>query len=705
MRPGFWRKCRVCFRWFRITTLLVVLAAVCAFAWLNRVGLPDFLKTRLVAALHSRGFELEFSRMRLRVVRGFVAENVRIGAVRNSDSPTLSLAEVQLRLNFRALLHRQFQIDGLVLREGELVWPISPTNNLVLEQIQTDLRFQTNDTWSLDNFRANFAGAQLDLSGEIAHAPEIRNWEIFQGRKSTNRPVQLQKIFDTLARIHFDGSPQLSLDVNGDARAIHSIIVQLAIAQSQTRLELDGGADDAAENYHWRAHGALDPEFARPFLAAFNATDGLDILKFTHPIFLDAIGRGRLDNLDSIGATGRVALTNFMVRGETFGDVQSELNYTNRVLEFLKPLMHTGLRRDEALAQHSAGGYGPAKAGAQMMTADSVTLDFNTRLLYFTNGFSIADPEPIARAIGPKVGRIVEPYHFLQPPTARVNGQIPLRDMNNGRDMADVDMRFDIIKGAPFEWMKLKTPDITGTIHWRAQTLAVTNVAAAFYGGSGNGFAYFDFHVPHEGADYNFAFNVADVDLHLLAAELSSPTNSLEGALSGQLVVTRADTRDWHSWDGFGQASLHDGLIWEIPIFGIISTALNTVWPGLGNSRATAATAKFAVTNGVIFTDSLEIRSTLTRLQYVGTVDMDQKVNARVTAQLLRDTWAVGPLISTLLTPVGKLFESKITGTLKNPKSEPILLPARLLLMPLHPIRSLEEIFPGGASMNSPPGN
>jgi hypothetical protein len=246
MRPGFWRKCRVCFRWFRITILLVVLAAVCAFAWLNHVGLPDFLKTRLVASLHSRGFELEFSRMRLRVVRGFVAENVRIGAARNSGSPTLSLAEVQLRLNFRALLHRQFQIDGLVLREGQLVWPISPTNNLVLGQIQADLRFQTNDTWSLDNFRANFAGAQLNLSGEIAHAREIRDWEIFQGRKSTNRPVQLQKIFDTLAKIHFDGSPELSLAVNGDARAIHSLIVRLAITQAQTRLELDGGADDAA---------------------------------------------------------------------------------------------------------------------------------------------------------------------------------------------------------------------------------------------------------------------------------------------------------------------------------------------------------------------------------------------------------------------------------------------------------------------------
>ncbi len=60
MRSGFWRKCRVGFRWCRIIAWLLVLAAVCLVAWLNRIGLPDFLKTRLVADLHERGVELNF---------------------------------------------------------------------------------------------------------------------------------------------------------------------------------------------------------------------------------------------------------------------------------------------------------------------------------------------------------------------------------------------------------------------------------------------------------------------------------------------------------------------------------------------------------------------------------------------------------------------------------------------------------------------
>ncbi len=102
---------------------LVVLAVLCAVVWLNQVGLPDFLKTRLVATLHGRGIDLEFSRMRLRFERGIVAENVRLG-VAQAYGPYLTLAEVQLQLDFRAFLHRQVQVEGLVLRQGRLVWPL-----------------------------------------------------------------------------------------------------------------------------------------------------------------------------------------------------------------------------------------------------------------------------------------------------------------------------------------------------------------------------------------------------------------------------------------------------------------------------------------------------------------------------------------------------------------------------------------------------
>ena len=237
LRSGFWRKCRVGFRWCRISAWLVLLAVLCALLWFNRVGLPDFLKRPLVEKLHARGIELEFTQLRLHFTRGLVAENVRIGQAVTPGSPVLSLSEAQLRLDYRALFHRQLQVNGLVLRQGKLFWPLTPTNALTLDNIQTDLRFQTNDTWTLDNFKADFAGANLALSGEIARTRRKSATGRFCRAELSGGSLesQLQKLSDTLDQIHFTGTPQLNLAVNGDARDIHTFVIQLNVQRADAR--------------------------------------------------------------------------------------------------------------------------------------------------------------------------------------------------------------------------------------------------------------------------------------------------------------------------------------------------------------------------------------------------------------------------------------------------------------------------------------
>ena len=70
------------------------------------------------------------------------------------------------------------------------------------------------------------------------------------------------------------------------------------------------------------------------------------------------------------------------------------------------------------------------------------------------------------------------------------------------------------------------------------------------------------------------------------------------------------------------------------------------------------------------------------RLQYRGTLDFEGRVNARVEAGLLRDMWLLGPIVSTVLWPVTKLFEYKVTGTLDDPKAEPVYLIPKVMLLP-----------------------
>ena len=697
---GFWQGCRVLFRRLRRLVMLALVVLVCIVVWLNQIGLPDFLKRPLVETLRTRGIELEFVRLRLSLRRGLVADNVLVGRAEKAGSPVLSLQQVQLRLDYHALLHRQWQLKGLVLRQGRFTWPLSDTNKLVLDHVQTDLRFQANDTWSLDNFQADFAGAKLTLSGDIAHASALRHWQIFHGA-TTNAAAwraRWQQFGNTLRDIHFAGTPQLSVAVNGDARDPRSFLVHLTASAADTdtpwgrartiqvaarlraqtgaltnsdqswawwtnlqpyRVEwtaqltglesdqlnarsiackgswrapelvvtnlsaelgggrLDAGAqlnvdtreptftnsscfdpraigslltektqnwlaqfswtqppalraggsltlpawtnrqpdwrgevrptirfagefavtngafrdiaadsaygdfsysnlvwrlpqlavtrpegglaltdieNDVTKSYHWHVQGVLAPEALRPLLASSHGERALGLFTFNQPLFLDADAWGCLSNDTGLGAAGRLALTNFTIRGEPVSSVECTFGYTNRVLEFFQPQV---------------------QAGAQRMTADGITVDFNSWRIYFTNGVSTADPRAVARAIGARAGEVMEPYHFGQPCPARVNGYAPLHGMD------DADLWFET-DGAPLDWLKLKTARITGQVHWLGETLVLTNLTAAFYGGDASGVAHFDFR-PKEGADFEFTTKVRNADVHLLATDLASP--------------------------------------------------------------------------------------------------------------------------------------------------------------------------------------
>lgn len=425
-------------------------------------------------------------------------------------------------------------------------------------------------------------------------------------------------------------------------------------------------SDEISHNFSVNLRGQFDPRVL-PIKVKGEGHHGLEHLQTTNAPWFDAQVRGNWYELDRLAVRANVAWTNFAYREQSVRALNAELAYSNRVLHVLRPRVE----RAEGIA-----------------TADALAFDFAAHLAYLTNGYSTVEPMAIARIIGPKTAEAVTPYQFLQPPEARVRGVIPLKGEQGA------DLHFEVLKGGPFHWMKFRVPEITGKVIWAHETVTLTNIAMSFYGGSADGFAWFD--VQQRGSTpFRFSMNVTNVDLHALMSDLHSPTNQLEGALNGQLLVTDANVNDLKSWQGRGTADLRDGLIWNTPVFGVMSSVMNTVVPGIGNSRASEARGTFTITNSVIQTGDLDIRASGMRLIYEGTVDFETKVNARVEAELLRDTWGVGRLISTALWPMSKLFKYKVTGTLAEPKPEPVYLLPRLVVSPL---QSMGGMFGKSAS-------
>src|ERR1039458_7502198 len=121
----FWRLCRIYFRHFRIGVWLIILALLSALLYVNQIGLPAFAKKPLLEKLYAQGIDLQFTRLRLRFDRGIVADNVFFGGTNDAAGPTLAVNEIQVRLDYLALLKRQIQVRSLMLRQGRFSWPVA----------------------------------------------------------------------------------------------------------------------------------------------------------------------------------------------------------------------------------------------------------------------------------------------------------------------------------------------------------------------------------------------------------------------------------------------------------------------------------------------------------------------------------------------------------------------------------------------------
>ncbi|HEX4264798.1 MAG TPA: AsmA-like C-terminal region-containing protein [Verrucomicrobiae bacterium] len=450
----------------------------------------------------------------------------------------------------------------------------------------------------------------------------------------------------------------------------------LVATRPDGRLDLFHESNERTRNFYFRLHSTLDPHALSPLLDT-NQLRAFEYFSLSQSPVVDGEIWGQWHDRDRIHARAHVAVTNFTARGESFDTFQTELAYTNRILMLTEPRAQ--------------------RTGTQQLSAAGMKLVFDDKKIFLTNGFSTADAGVIARVIGPHAIHALEPYHFLRPPTVHAEGVIPMRHQE------DADLHFDV-NGEDFEWWKFKVPRISGKIDWVGEKLSLTNVRADFYRGKAVGDAHFEFEKINHSANFNFNFVANDADLHLLARDLAGgKTNKLEGLLTARLEVTDANSANWQTWQGAGRVDLHDGLIWDIPIFGVFSPVLDTILPGLGSSRARQGSASFTITNGVVDTEDLKIETMMARLRYHGTIDLKGGVNARMEAEMFRNAWVIGPVLSLALWPVSKTFEYEITGTIQKPKSAPLYIP-RIFFLPLHPVQTIKDLIPEqtDSSTNAP---
>jgi hypothetical protein len=444
--------------------------------------------------------------------------------------------------------------------------------------------------------------------------------------------------------------------------------LHLTRPEGEAFLEHMAGVDDI----YWKIDATAFPQETTPILGR-GSEQVLALFHFNEPAHFtgEVWARKRRPGID--GLKGEITCSNFTFRGEPMSSLHARAIFTNLVLDVLDPRI---VRPDGSVQ------------------ADRVRVDFNEDWLAVTNGISSTDPMAVARIIGPEVVRALKPYQFGVPPETRVTGVVPLHGVDG------TDMRFEV-SGGPFQWWRFNLTNVTSTVHYMGRQVAITNAEGAFYQGRFNGTAFFDWSGTN-GTRFRFDTHVTNASLGLLLHDLSTRSNHMEGVFNGRLTITNANADDWDSWNGDGEAILHDGTVWEFPMFGLLSPMLNGLSAGLGNGRFTQCTGSASISNSVIHFQNVDMQSPLLRLDCDGSVDFHERLDARVEAAILRDTWLIGPILSTVFWPVSKALAFHVTGTLSEPKVDLANIP-KALLFPLHPIRTIRDLFGSGGGTNSPP--
>jgi hypothetical protein len=435
-------------------------------------------------------------------------------------------------------------------------------------------------------------------------------------------------------------------------------IPSMTVVRPEGRVAFEYEGHEVTQDYRFRIDSGIDPMIVKPLIPEPKAQRVFDDLNFGQPPRVTGEIRGRWFSPELTTVQVAVAATNVTYRGEHVDSAQARLGYGGGFLSV---------------------GDARVRDGSQWVTVDGFAYDAAAGLISFTNAVSTFAPWRVTRSIGPFVHKTMSPYDFVEPPLVHVNGVIGVRG-----DPSRNDIRFDAESAGTFRWWKLQAKGVRASVLSIGSRLYVTNIDAGFHSGRLRGGLEFELG-RDEANRLKIDTELQDVELGALVADLSERTNRLEGRLSGTFRVDDGLTSDPATWTGGGRAVLRNGFLWGFPVFGVFSSMLDGMSPGLGQARFTEGTANFTVADGLVRTRDLQMKSPSMSLGYSGSVPV------------------LGPVASIALSPLEKLFEYRLGGTLEEPVTNPAHVPT-LLLFPFRPFGTLKDLLPEERRPNTPTG-
>lgn len=394
-----------------------------------------------------------------------------------------------------------------------------------------------------------------------------------------------------------------------------------------------------------------DPNDFIPFVGS-NVAHIIQRFSFDKPLphFIGTFQKD-LTNDDPVIA-GTLAATNFSYRGVPLAEMQTELQYSNHILEL-----------DAWRFTQTTG-----------ETRGALTMDLRADLAT-VNLESTMNPIPVSALVGPGLYSVVSTNRFDGPTHIIARGVVDMSEDETNTDLI-VDAEGQKLGHGPWS-----VEEASFTIHALGPRYFATNIIGRAY--DGDLCAEVTVEPLTAGPDKRYVSSIV-----ISNAELSRITTNyahrdkvptghvfLDLQLTG--LVSEAigpNTR------GGGKLVVKNGTLFDLPILGGLSELLSKIIPGLGFASQTDMECTLTIADGAITTDDLRLSGDILSIKASGYVEFDGRLNIRAQVQLLRKG-PIAALLRLITLPVTKLFEFQLTGTLEQPKWRPVNLPKELFLI------------------------
>lgn len=435
---------------------------------------------------------------------------------------------------------------------------------------------------------------------------------------------------------------------------------RVLVSDVQTRFGAQGERGAGRGDFVWhreagRIEGALrlqtDPNDFLSFVGS-NVAHVIQRFEFDRPLphFVGTFQKEFTNDYPVIAGT--LAATNFSYRGVSLAELQTEMRYSNHVVEL----------DNWRFAQTNGE------------TRGAMALDFQSELAAVELE-STMNPIAIAAMVGPGLYKVVSTNRFEGPTHVIARGVVDLTDDETNTDLT-VDAQGQALGHGPWS-----IEEATFTIHALGPRYFATNIVGRAYGGDLR--AVVTAEPLTAGPDKRFVSHVvvSNAELSRIATNYVHGSKAPTGHVFLDLQLTGLVSEAiGPATRGGGALTVKDGALFELPLLGGLSDILSKLIPGFGFAAQTDMECTFTIADGAIVTDDLRLSGDVLSIKATGDLEFDGRLDVRVQVQLLRK----GPLaaILRLITlPVTKLFEFQLTGTLEQPKWRPVNLPKELFLI------------------------